>query len=227
MVVAIITARQNSKGLPGKNLLELGGKPLIQHTFDVAIDSGVFDKIILSTDSIDAIKLAKSQKGIEVPFIRPDNLCLDTTSQVEVINHVLDFLIIEKIEVKYFVLLQPTVPFRKASEIKEGVNLLKSGYNSVIGVTSVMHHPADYLIKTEENKISYLMPEFTSKIRQSFPPVYFNNGGFYGCETVFFKQNQIFYNSESAFLLMGEETLIDIDTEFDMKLAKGLINYKN
>ena len=69
--------------------------------------------------------------------------------------------------------------------------------------------------------------EFASKTRQSFPPVYFNNGGFYGCEVNFFKENQVFYNDESAVLMMGEETLIDIDTEFDLKLAKGLINYKN
>jgi CMP-N,N'-diacetyllegionaminic acid synthase len=227
MIVAIITARKNSKGLPGKNLLDLGGKPLIQHSFDVALESGVFDKIILSSDSKEAIKLAKSQKGIDVPFVRPGYLCGDKISQVEVVNHVLDFLIKKKIYVSHFVLLQPTGPFRKASEIREGVNLLKSGNKSVVGVTPVMHHPADYLIIDKENKISFLMPEFASKTRQSFPSVYFNNGGFYGCEIEFFQKNQFFYNAESAILMMGEETLIDIDTEFDMKLAKGLINSKN
>jgi CMP-N,N'-diacetyllegionaminic acid synthase len=227
MIIAIITARANSKGLPGKNLLDLGGKPLIQHSFDVAIESGVFDRIILSTDSKEAIELAKSQKGIDVPFVRPSNLCDDKTSQVEVINHVLDFLKTENFGITHFVLFQPTAPFRKASEIQNGVKLLKSGYKSVIGVTAAMHHPADYLIQTKENKISYLMPEFASKSRQSFPLVYFNNGAFYGCEVNFFKKNQVFYNTESSILIMGEETLIDIDTEFDMKLAKGLINYKN
>jgi CMP-N,N'-diacetyllegionaminic acid synthase len=227
MIVGIITARANSKGLPGKNLLDLGGKPLIQHSFDIAIDSGVFDRIILSTDSIDTIELAKGQKGIDVPFIRPDYLSSDNASQVDVINHVLEFLNMVNFDVSHFVLLQPTVPFRKVSEIQEGINLLKAGYKSVIGVTGVMHHPADYLIRNEAKQLSFLMPEFASKNRQSFPPVYFNNGGFYGCEVNFFKENQIFYNSESAILMMGEETLIDIDTEFDLKLAKGLLNYKN
>lgn len=227
MIVAIVTARANSKGLPRKNLLDLGGKPLIQHSFDVALESGVFDRIILSTDSKEVIELANAQKGIEVPFVRPEYLCGDKTSQVDVINHVLEFLRIENFGITHFVLLQPTTPFRKASEIQEGVKLLKSGNKSVVGVTPVMHHPADYLIITKENKISYLMPELASKIRQSFPPVYFNNGGFYGCEVNFFKQNQVFYNDESIILIMGEETLIDIDTELDMILAKGLINYKN
>jgi CMP-N,N'-diacetyllegionaminic acid synthase len=227
MIVAIITARANSKGLPGKNLLDLGGKPLIQHSFDVAKESGIFDRIILSTDSTAAIKLAKSQKGIDVPFVRPNYLCGDKTSQIDVVNHVLDYLRIENYGVTHFVLFQPTAPFRKVSEIQEGVKLLKSGCLSVIGVTPVMHHPADYLIKNEDNKLSYLMPDFTSKTRQSFPPVFFNNGGFYGCEVNFFRGNQVFYNQDSAILMMGEETLIDIDTEFDLKLAKGLINYKN
>jgi CMP-N-acetylneuraminic acid synthetase len=227
MIVAVITARANSKGLPGKNLLELGGKPLIQHSFDVAKDSGVFDRIILSTDSKEAIDLAKSQNGIDVPFVRPDYLCGDKTSQVDVVNHALDFLSNENYGVTHFVLFQPTAPFRKVSEIQEGVRLLKSGCLSVIGVTPVMHHPADYLVRTNDNKVAYLMPEFASKTRQSFPPVYFNNGGFYGCDVNFFKENQVFYNQDSAILMMGEETLIDIDTEFDMKLAKGLINYKN
>ena len=63
MIVAIVTARANSKGIPGKNLLDLGGKPLIQYSFDVALESGVFDRIILSTDSKEAIELAKSQKN--------------------------------------------------------------------------------------------------------------------------------------------------------------------
>jgi CMP-N,N'-diacetyllegionaminic acid synthase len=227
MIVAIITARANSKGLPRKNLLYLGGKPLIQHSFDVALESGVFDSIILTTDSKEVIELAKSQKGIDVPFVRPEYLCDDKTSQVDVINHVLNFYGIENYGITHFVLLQPTTPFRKATEIQEGVNLLKLGNKTVVGVTPVMHHPADYLFITKENKISYLMPEFASKTRQSFPPVYFNNGGFYGCEVNFFKQYQVFYNDESTILIMGKETLIDIDTEFDMLLAKGLINYKN
>jgi CMP-N-acetylneuraminic acid synthetase len=226
MIVAIVTARANSKGLPGKNLLDLGGKPLIQHSFDVALESKVFDRIILSTDSKDAINLAKAQKGIDVPFVRPDYLCDDKASQVDVINHVLDYLKAENFGITHFVLLQPTAPFRKISEIQDGVRLLHLGSKSVIGVTPVMHHPADYLIKTDNNKLTYLMPEFASKTRQSFPSVYFNNGGFYGCELDFFNKNQVFYNKDSDLLLMEEETLIDIDTEFDFRLAKGLINYK-
>jgi CMP-N-acetylneuraminic acid synthetase len=224
MIVAIITARANSKGLPKKNMLDLGGKPLIQHTFDVAIESNSFDKIILSTDIDGAIELAGRYPEIEVPFKRPEHLCGDTVSQLEVVNHVLNYLEHKQTNITHFVLLQPTVPFRTKEEIIEGVNLLKSGCTSVIGVTNVIHHPADYLIIDESGKLRYLMPEFISKPRQSFPTVYFNTGGFYGCSVPFFKNKQVFYDENSGILMMNEKSLLDIDTEFDLKLAKGLIN---
>ncbi|MCX6222372.1 MAG: acylneuraminate cytidylyltransferase family protein [Bacteroidia bacterium] len=224
MVVAIITARANSKGLPGKNMLNLGGLPLIQHTFEIASKSEVFDKIILSTDLESAIELSQKYSKIEVPFKRPEHLCGDNVSQVEVVNHVLDYLAKTEFALTHFVLLQPTAPFRTINEMRQGVDLLKSGSESVLGVTKVMHHPADYLIRDESGLLNYLMPEFMSKPRQSFPPVYFNSGGFYGCSVKFFKEKQIFYDKYSALLIMNEKSVIDIDTEFDLKLANCIID---
>jgi CMP-N-acetylneuraminic acid synthetase len=90
-------------------------------------------------------------------------------------------------------------------------------------VSKVMHHPADYLIRDAENKIRYLMPEYASKPRQSFPPVYFNNGSFYGVESNFFVEKKVFYDENSILLEMSKDSLIDIDTEFEYRLAKGLL----
>lgn len=222
MIVAIITARANSKGLPGKNMLPLCGKPLIQHSYDAAVNSRIFDKIIVSTDLDEAIDLAKSYPQIEVPFKRPAHLCGDRVSQIEVVNHLLGFLESQGIQGTHFVLFQPTSPFRTSDEIREGVRLLQSGHDSVIGVTTAMHHPADYLYVGENNKLKNLLPEFASKPRQTFPKVYFNTGGFYGCTVSFFKEKQVFYNQDSAMLIMGEKSLIDIDTMFEYQLAQGL-----
>lgn len=224
MVVAIITARANSKGLPGKNMLELAGKPLIQYTYESVLNSKAFDRIILSTDLLSAIDLAGSFPGIEVPFIRPEHLCGDKVSQLDVVNHVVDFLDDESYPISHFVLFQPTAPFRKVKELKEGVLLLKEGADSVIGVTPVMHHPADYLIRGVNNKIEYLLPEYTAKPRQAFPEVYFNNGAFYGVEIGFFKEKQVFYNQDSVMLLMNEYSAIDIDTQLDFSIANALIS---
>jgi CMP-N-acetylneuraminic acid synthetase len=223
MVVAIVTARANSKGLPRKNMLALGGKPLIQHTFDKAIESNAFDKIVLSTDFDEVIQLAKGIPKIEIPFKRPEYLSGSAVSQIEVVNHVIDHYRTNGIYFSHIVLLQPTSPFRRIEELIEGVRLLKSGCKSVIGVSKVMHHPADYLVKDGNDKIKYLMPEYASKPRQSFPEVYFNNGALYGVEMEFYLRNQVFYDTDSIMLEMSEESLIDIDTEFEFKLAQGLL----
>jgi len=222
MIIAIVTARANSKELPRKNMLDLGGKPLIQHTFDVAIKSKVFDKIILSSDFDEAIELAKTYEEIDVPFRRPKHLCIDNASQLDVINHVLSYLSEVNIPATHLVLLQPTAPFRTIAELQQGVKLLELGSQSVIGVTPVMHHPADYLVLDREQKIKYLMPQYITKPRQFFPLVYFNNGAFYGFEIGFFKLKQVFYDEDSTLLVMGQKSLIDIDSEFDLRLANGI-----
>lgn len=224
MVIAVITARANSKGLPGKNMMDLGGIPLIQHSMAIACESQAFDAVVLSTDLTAAIELAKQQyPTIEVPFVRPEHLCGDKTTHVEVINHLLDYYKEQGRIIDHLVLLQPTTPFRLKEEMLEGVKQLKSGAQSVIGVSPVMHHPADYLFKNKDGKIEYLMPEFKTSRRQDFPEIYFNNGAFYGCSTAFFNSTQSFFDENSELLIMSENALIDIDTAFDMKLARALV----
>ena len=222
MITAIITARKDSKGVSGKNTRLVCGKPLIEYSFDIAEKSGVFDRVLLSTDSEEAISLARNYASVEVPFIRPAHLCVDNARQYDVVLHALDYLETRGTPTDQFVLLQPTCPFRTVAEIQEGVKMLQSGISSVIGVAPVMHHPADYLIRNKVGKIEYLMPQFLSMRRQEFPPVFFNNGGFYGCSVNFFRTRKVFYDENSYMLEMSEMSLIDIDTEFDLMLANAL-----
>lgn len=224
MVIAIVTARKNSKGLPGKNTMMLGNFSLIEHSIIAANDATEIDEIYLSTDIVDVIDDLKNKYSkLKVPYIRPEHLCQDDSTHVEVLNDLIHYF--EKINkhVSHFVLLQPTSPFRTSQEINEGVRLLKNGNDSVIGVCKTMHHPADYLYLDSNKEIKNVMPDFKGKRRQEFPEIYFNNGAFYGCSINFFKKNQMFYDKKSQLLIMNENTLIDIDTEFDMKLAKSII----
>lgn len=221
-ILAFIIARKNSKGIINKNLNKISGKPLIQYTFESAIASKVFDDIYLSTDDKNIIELAKSFPHIQIPFVRPKNLSEDNSSVIDVINHLILFLEEKKNSFTHFVLLQPTCPFRYIKEIKDGVELLKKGNESVIGVSNAVHHPADYLTLDLDGKINFMMPDHISQPRQTFPEVYFNNGGFYGCELNFFKTNQIFFNRRSKILLMSDFSLIDIDSPFDLLLAKSI-----
>lgn len=224
MIVGVITARANSKGLPGKNMIDLGGIPLIEHTFRQVINAGAFDKIILSTDLDEAIELAKQKyPEIEVPFKRPDELALDTTSHAEVIEHLIQYLEVNKYPLSHVVFLQPTTPFKRGYELAKGVEMLRDGAHSVLGVSKVMHHPAEYLYKGNDGHIRYVMDEFKGRRRQEYPDIYFDNGGFYGFSVEYFRKTGHFFGEDSELLEMGEWSLIDIDTKFELDLAKGVL----
>lgn len=227
MIVAIVTARANSKGIPGKNMIKVGGKPLVAHTFEIAQQTKAFDRVIFSSDMKEAIELATFYSRVETPFVRPAALSADGSSQVDVVNHLLDFLQGENYPVSHFVLLQPTAPFRQVAEMEKGVALLRAGAQSVLGVTNVMHHPADYLYQDASGKNHFLMQDLAGKQRQEFTQMYFNNGAFYGCAVDYFRREQRFYDENTMLLHMGDESLIDIDTPFDLELANIFLSRKH
>jgi len=226
MIAALITARGGSKGLPGKHMLELGAKPLIAHTFEVASACSAFDKVILSTDIPEVISLAKNHyPRIEIPFVRPEHLCRDDSAHSDVVMHAIDFMEQDGCVPDSWVLLQPTSPFRELSELEVGCGFLKNGAETVLGVSKVMHHPAEYVYQNPSGKIGFIMAEYAGRRRQEYPDIYFDNGAFYGFTTGFFKKNLKFFDEESKLLLMSEKSLIDIDTPFDMALAKGINDF--
>ena len=123
-VLGIITARGGSKGIPGKNIKSLLGKPLISYTIEEAKKSGVFDRLILSTDSEEIAEVAKKY-NCEVPFIRPVELAEDQVSHLPVIQHAVTWLKNkENYYPDYIMILQPTSPLRRDFHIKEAVDLL-------------------------------------------------------------------------------------------------------
>ncbi len=123
--IAIIPARGGSKGLPGKNIQDLGGKPLIAHSIEAAKESGVIDRIVVSTDSEEIAEVARSV-GAEVPFLRPSEMAQDQTTMEATLQQAL--LQFEEVSGEQFdiaVFLTPTDIFRKPEWISEAVNILK------------------------------------------------------------------------------------------------------
>ena len=137
----MITARGGSKGLPGKNLRLLGGRPLIAYTVDAARDSGAFDRVILSTDAPDIAAAARSL-GSDVPFMRPPELARDETPHQPVLEHAVRWLDEhEEYRPDAVMILQPTSPFRQPHPIREAISLLdRSGADSVVSVSEVPSH---------------------------------------------------------------------------------------
>ncbi|HVZ21822.1 MAG TPA: acylneuraminate cytidylyltransferase family protein [Vicinamibacterales bacterium] len=140
-VLGVITARGGSKGLPGKNLRPLAGKPLIAHTIDAARESRAFDRVILSTDD-EAIAGAARTRGCDVPFMRPDELARDETPHLPVLQHAVAWLRDhEGYTPDAVMILQPTSPLRRAVDIVESIALLeRSGADSVVSVSEVPAH---------------------------------------------------------------------------------------
>ena len=139
--LGVITARSGSKGVPGKNTKLLAGKPLIRYTIDAARESGVFDRLIVSTDDPEAARIARDD-GCEVPFTRPAHLATDDTPHLPVMQHAVEWLRDhEGYCPDWVMILLPTSPLRQARHIRESIELaLDAGADSVVGVDEVRDH---------------------------------------------------------------------------------------
>ena len=124
-ILAIITARGGSKGVPGKNIKDLGGKPLIAWTIEAGKESKYIDRLITTSDSNEIIKVSV-EYGSEAPFVRPSSLANDLSKQEDAITHAMEWVEINDKEYDYILLLQPTSPFRDSDEINAVVELLES-----------------------------------------------------------------------------------------------------
>ncbi|MGX5913510.1 cytidylyltransferase domain-containing protein [Aliidiomarina sp. Khilg15.8] len=221
--VAIIPARGGSKRLPGKNIRDLAGKPLIAWTIEAAIQSGCFDRVIVSTDDEKIAEISR-QYGAEVPFMRPPELANDTATSDSVIKHVVEWLEENSnTEVKTVALLQPTSPLRTAQHIQESYALLnEKNANAVISVgeVSTRLELCNYL--PEDNSLS----EFISDVRrtQEMKHLYELNGAIYILTGNMIGDIKRAYEkgAHSYGYVMSEENSTDIDTEIDFKWAEFL-----
>jgi CMP-N-acetylneuraminic acid synthetase len=140
-VLGVVTARSGSKGIPGKNTKRLAGKPLISYTIESARASGVFDRLILSTDDEEAARIARDL-GCEVPFMRPAALCADDTPHLPVMQHAVAWLRDEQgYRPDWVMILMPTSPLRRAADIAGAVACaIESGADSVVSVDEMPPH---------------------------------------------------------------------------------------
>jgi CMP-N,N'-diacetyllegionaminic acid synthase len=221
-VVGLITARGGSKGVPGKNIIELGGKPLIAWSIQTALQSRYIDRLILSSDDEDIISIAEDF-GCEAPFRRPVELANDTASSVDVARHALTRLE-EKFD--YLVLLQPTSPFRLASDIDECLDLcLSRGAPAAVTVTKADKPPAwMFELDTEQYLQSVLPTPSTATRRQDLKEIYALNGAVFIVRIDGFRETNSFLPRGTVGKIMPIERSLDIDTAQDLFIARALAN---
>lgn len=221
-ILAIIPARLNSKGLIGKNMKLLKGKPLVQWTIEAAKKSKLIDNIFISTDSSKLIKLIRKLK-LEVPKLRPKFLSQDATPMHKVVLHALSI----KKNFTHFVLLQPTSPLRTALDIDNLINqAMNTGSTSFVSISEVKDHPR-YMYSIKKNKKIKNYFDF-KKIynRQKFEKIYRENGAIYFESIKEFKENKNFINSKTKGFIMPFNKSIDIDTIYDFKIAEFFLKKK-
>lgn len=230
-IFLVIPARGGSKGVPQKNIMNLGGKPLIQHVFDAARQSKYVGKIILSTDDDKIAKIGKAL-GIEVPFIRPKELSTDDASLISVIKHAQQYFDDIGFRADGILSLQPTCPFLTAKTIDDAIELwLSSGCDSVTTISEITKgHP--YISKklNHDNAIEdyCLIPkDAVLGRRQIREKAYYLTGGLYLRSRILIEAQ----NSDAHYLggsvkavVVDELEAIDINSEFDFKVAEFVMN---
>lgn len=222
----LITARGGSKGVPGKNIKLLNGKPLIAYSIDVARKFVPDDCICVSTDDKEIIDTVEKY-GLKVPFIRPSELAGDTSGSYEVMLHALQFYKDKNQLPKKLVLLQPTSPFRLAKHVKDALSIYHDDTDAVLSVKITHSNPYQLMyIQNQEGYIEKLMGNVQSDRRQDAPLVYELNGAIYVLNTQSLLKQKISEFKKVKPVIMPEINSVDIDTPLDWAWAEFLIEKK-
>lgn len=225
-ILGLIPARGGSKGISKKNIKPLGGKPLLEYTFEAAKTSKLLNRIILSSDSKEIINIAR-QIGLEAPFLRPSNLALDESSSLDVIRHAINFF---EVKGEYFdaiCLLQPTTPFRKKGLIDEAIKKLqKKDFDSVITVRKVPAEFNPHWVFEEKNG-SLKLATGDSKIitrRQDLPTAFHRDGALYLTRTNTIIQDKSLYGNHIGYIDTTEFPYVNIDLPEDWTKAEKILD---
>ena len=225
MNVAIIPARLGSKRIKKKNIKNFFNKPAIYWVIKALKKTKMFNKIIVSTDSIKIGNLAKSY-GAEVPFLRPNNLSDDFTGTSEVVKHTINWLLKEKVKFKYVCCVYPTAFFINHNDIKTSYNRLKKNRNDYVFSASNLTSSFYRSFFIKKRKIKMMFKDNYVSRTQDFKDLYIDAGQFYwAAKETWLKDKQIFSNNSSIYYL-PKNSYVDIDNIEDWKFAEKLFKIK-
>lgn len=221
-IIAIIPARGGSKSLPRKNIKILAGKPLIAWTIKQALKCKCLDRIIVSTENGEIVKIAKKY-NTEV-FKRPKYLATDGAELTDVVFHILGTLRKENYKPDIIILLQPTSPLRATNDINNALKLfLRNKCESIISVCNLQHsHFWSFKIKNKYLK-PFLGWKYLKERRQKLLEIYIPNGAIFITTPKALNKYKSFYSNKILPYIMPLERSIDIDNKIDFKIAELLI----
>ncbi|MBI1975624.1 MAG: acylneuraminate cytidylyltransferase family protein [Candidatus Vogelbacteria bacterium] len=235
-VLALIQARGGSKGVPGKNIRMLGGKPLIAWTVEAARKAPSVNRVIISTDSAEIADAARIY-GAEVPFIRPAEFATDDAKSIGLLRHALLWLEEhEGYRPDALVQLKPTNPLRTSAHIEDAIRLFKesSETDAVITVRPVREHPYKTWKRTEDGRIEPFIQEDYHHIkeavkspRQKLPEAFIQNSCVHVIRPSTILEQNSSIGTNVRVVVMSEEDSLNIDTPNDFALAELLFAQRN
>ena len=228
-VLVVVPARGGSKGVKLKNIRTINGVPLVALVGQVVKELFYVDRAVVSTDHPEIAAIARGA-GLDVPFMRPEELSGDFVGDWAVLNHALGEC--ERLDGRHYevvVMLQPTSPFRKPQHVTAAVEkLIKGGYDAVwtVSQTDSKAHPLKQLV-IRDDMLDYYDPAGATIIaRQQLNPVYYRNGMAYAITRDCIIKKKSIKGDKTSFVLI-DEPMVDIDTEFDFKLAEFVLQQKD
>lgn len=221
--IAIITARGGSKRIPKKNIREFCGKPIIKYSIRAALESKLFDEVMVSTDSEEIAEISK-QCGAYVPFFRSEENSNDYAITADVINEVL--IEYEKLGKRFDTLccIYPTAPFVTAKKLSDAYNEMKKN-NADSAMTVVRYgFPPQRAVVIRNGKIEFQYPEYYRTRSQDLEPIYHDCGQFYFCNVDAFKKYKTMITPNCVPFVVSEEEVQDIDNISDWNIAEMKYN---
>lgn len=218
--IAIITARGGSKRIPRKNIKVFCGKPIINYSIEAALQSGIFDEVMVSTDDEEIAEIAK-KAGANVPFYRSAETSSDTATTADVLLEVLDEY--EKMgrSFEYGCCIYPTAPFVTARKLKEAMDeLIKSGAQSIVPMQEFSYPPQRGLFIDENGLVKMLHPEYATTRSQDLQKQYHECGQFYIFRNDEFRIQKDTTMEKSIPYIIAPVESQDIDNESDWLLAE-------
>lgn len=227
-VLALVPARGGSKGLPGKNIRPLCGRPLIQWSIDAALASQAVDFVAVSTDSEDIAAVSRAA-GASVPFLRPAELAGDTASSIDVVIHAIDFLVQAGEHFDIVMLLEPTSPLRDGADIDQSlakmVGAKASAIVSVCGAES--SHPAFVFRQDDRGRLVPFMERSPTGLRrQEIEPMYYLDGSIYASDVPALRERRSFYHSDTIAYEVPKWKSFEIDVLEDFEIVEAIANHK-
>lgn len=225
MKVAIIPARGGSKRIPKKNIKYFLGKPIIAYSIEAAINSKIFDKVIVSTDDKDIAKVSK-EYGAEVPFIRPENLSDDFSGTHEVVGHAIKCLIDSGLDIEIACCIYATAPLIQQEDLKEAFQLFLQGeWDSVFAATEFSYPIFRSFQLDKNNGLKMFFPEHYQTRSQDLPAAVHDAGQFYWANAEVWMDPPKGFNERSTVLKIPSWRVQDIDTLEDWERAEIIFQY--